>query len=227
MGLIYQNALVTLISSGGTQKVEVTDRLLHRFLSDEIRPRQAVETIRGREYITSMMPFSWHLMGSHWNYRGWTYQEGALSRRIAFFGGLDVSFQCGAGHWRESLHSGPYGHDANLSDGWEHLDLRTHTRWTLSIHRWLDNSNWCFSDYQGMISMYTIRELSYESDKINAISGCLNMLGLRKGIQFVWGLPSIDFHYALLWTREYDRPRIDTHQETVLLVDFQITAVES
>lgn len=117
-----------------------------------------------------------------------------------------MSFQCGACHWRESLHSGLYGHSASLAEA-NGLDVLSRSRYTLSTHDWLDSSEWNFSDYKAMLWIYSTRQLSYDSDKINAISGCLNMLGQRKGVQFVWGLPSVDFHYALLWNGAYDRPR--------------------
>lgn len=205
MGLIYQNALVTLVA--GRAGTNTNNRLLPFDMDKAIHPRQLIEEIHGRKYITSLMPLFWQIAYSNWNDRGWTYQEGALSQRIAFFGGMDVSYQCGAGHWRESLHSGPYGHDARDLARSSGLELRSRSRYTLSTHDWLSNSQWNFGDYRAMLWTYSTRQLSYESDKINAISGCLNMLGQRKYVSFIWGLPSVDFHYALLWSGAYDRPR--------------------
>lgn len=55
----------------------------------------------------------------------------------------------------------------------------------------------------------TPRDLSFESDKLHAITGYLNFISEIKDISpFVVGLPSVDFHYALLWYGEYDRPRL-------------------
>lgn len=209
MGLIYQNALVTLVAGAAGHldtAAEPVNRLLPSDMDQAISPRQLVEEIRGKKYITTLMPLFWQMVYSHWSERGWTYQEGALAQRVAFFGGLDVSFICGSGHWRESLHSGPYGHDASLASA-SGVDVRSRSRYTLSTRDWLDRPTWTFSDYKSMLWLYSTRQLSYEADKINAISGCLNMLGQRKGVQFVWGLPSVDFHYALLWNGAYDRPR--------------------
>ena len=50
-----------------------------------------------------------------------------------------------------------------------------------------------------------LRKLSFESDKLNAINGCLNLMAEHKGTQFVGGMPVIDFHYALLWFGESAR----------------------
>lgn len=198
MGLIYQQALVTFIAGGSGS------RLLHSAADGLGKGHpQLVESIRGRSYITSSVPVLRQLKNSVWNQRGWTYQEGALAQRIAFFGEHDVSFLCGAGHWRESLHSGRYGHSAHITD----LDLRSRGDDTLSANEWLRDSEWRFQDFATTLFMFSQRKLSYESDKLNAISGCLDTLGRRKGMHSVHGLPSVDFHYALLWRGEHDRRR--------------------
>lgn len=196
MGLIYRQALITFVAGGSGS------RLLHS-AADSLEKEQRVESIRGRSYITSSVSITSQLQGSAWNERGWTYQEGALARRIAFFGGHDVSFLCGAGHWRGCLHSGRYGHSAHITD----LNLRSRSHYTLLANEWLRDSEWSFGDFEITLSVFSERKLSYESDKLNAIAGCLNMLGRQKGMHFVHGLPSVDFHYALLWRGEYDRRR--------------------
>lgn len=196
MGLIYRQALITFIAG------ESGSRLLHS-AADSLEKEQLVEKIHGRSYITSSISVREQLHCSAWNQRGWTYQEGALAQRIAFFGQHDISFLCGAGHWRESLHSGRYGHSAHITD----LDLRSASHYMLHANDWLRDSEWSFEDFETTLSVFSERALSYESDKLNAISGCLNVLGRRKGVQFLHGLPSVDFHYALLWRGEYDRRR--------------------
>ena len=196
MGLIYRQALITFIAGGPGSS------LLHS-AADSLEKEQLVESIRGRSYITSCVSVLSQLHLSAWNQRGWTYQEGALAQRIAFFGQHDVSFLCGAGHWRESLHSGRYGHSAQITD----LDLRSRSHYMLHANEWLRDSEWSFGDFATTLGVFSGRALSYESDKLNAISGCLNVLARRKGMHFVHGLPSVDFHYALLWRGEYDRRR--------------------
>jgi len=131
-------------------------------------------------------------------------QEGQLSTRIAFLGKYDVSFMCGAGEWRESMHSGQYGHSSHLPS----VDLRSVGYQVLSNKGWLDTEEWDFDDYNSILMSYTGRQLTVESDRLNAISGCLNLIAQKKNMRFFSGLPSKDFHYALLWDGEYDRPRL-------------------
>lgn len=198
MGLIYQQAVIVFIAGG------LGSQLLYSVADDvPVGKRQLVETIRGRRYITASVCISQQIQGSAWNERGWTYQEGALARRIAFFGEHGVSFLCGAGHWTGCLHSGRYGHSAHMAD----LDIRSTGHYTLFANHWLRDAEWRFEDFETTLDVFSTRKLSYESDKLNAISGCLDLLGRRKGMRFVHGLPSVDFHYALLWRGEYDHRR--------------------
>lgn len=70
---------------------------------------------------------------------------------------------------------------------------------------WPRQRKWRFEDYTGTVQAYRQRKLLYESDRLDAISGCLNILAQSQGIHFLKGLPTADFHYALLWgIGEYD-----------------------
>jgi hypothetical protein len=163
---------------------------------------QRIETIGNKRYISALRPLWKQIAFSEWHRRGWTMQEGQLSRRIAFFGDCDIVFACTAGAWRESLHSGRYGHDLAMPG----IDQRSRGHNVLSVQKWMSSSEWKFEEYNSILMSYTPRGLTFESDKLNAIAGCLNLISLRKDLQFFRGLPSYDFQYALLWTGEYDRP---------------------
>ncbi|KAF4634644.1 hypothetical protein G7Y89_g3460 [Cudoniella acicularis] len=198
MGYMCQNAKITLITGMGPEA-----GLLPATGSDHIQVLQRVETVQGRKYITALPSIRDQIHSSEWIRRAWTMQEGWLSNRCAFFGKYDISFMCGSGHWKESLHSGPYAHEAEIADvkiacAGDYLLLRLHQ---------LNEVPWTFADYDSLLRSYTRQELSFESDKLNTITGCFNLITEKKGVPFIYGLPTAEFHYALLWTREYDRPR--------------------
>jgi hypothetical protein len=200
MGYRYLYAKITLIAAMGPEA-----GLLPKAASGPgyMAGIQRVEIVQGRKYITSLPSIRDQFHGSEWINRAWTMQEGELANRCAFFGKYDISFLCGSGQWRESSHSGPYGHDAEIP----HIQTDCEGYHLLSRLRWLNEKPWNFEDYDSLISSYTPRQLSFESDKLNAVTGCLNLIAERKNVRFIYGLPAKDFHYALLWKGEYDRPR--------------------
>lgn len=209
MGFIYSHSHITLVAGSTAARDDletggnVHPGLLPALSTSDLGSRQIIETIGNRQYISALPSIFHQIISSAWCKRGWTFQEGQMASRIAFFGEYDVSFMCGAGHWREALHSGKFGHDARISD----LDLRSEGYYTLSALGWQRTAEWDFSAYDSIVLEYSHRKLSNESDRLDAISGCLNILAQQKGTRFLYGLPSADFHYALIWNGEEDRPR--------------------
>lgn len=187
MGYIYHLSCITLVASYGATL------LGHRSILGYAEEELKVETIRGRQYISTYSPL---VEPSLWASRAWTYQEGQLATRIAFFDAREITFYCSSGQWSESVHSGIYGHDIHLPE----IDLKSHGSVILSASRWLESPLWDFNDYAKIALYYNRREITYESDKLDAISGCLNLIAKRKGVEFVQGMPSADFHYAFLFT---------------------------
>ncbi|KAK8034722.1 heterokaryon incompatibility protein-domain-containing protein [Apiospora rasikravindrae] len=204
MGYIYRLSHITIVvgtSHGNGVHLAPT---ISKQEKQPLGSRQRIETIGTRQYITSLPSITDQIHVSAWSKRGWTYQEGQMARRIAFLGDFDLSFLCGAGHWRESLHSGTFGHDARRPG----IDLHSQGYYALSSYTWLRQSEWSFDDYASIVLAYSQRKLTHESDRLDAISGCLNIISRSQGVHFLWGLPTIDFHYALLWSLgEYDRRR--------------------
>ncbi|KAI0191644.1 heterokaryon incompatibility protein-domain-containing protein [Astrocystis sublimbata] len=208
MGYIYYKSLVTLIEGHensvpaadetGYDRVKRHTGLLPEDLRSDLGKRQIIETIHGRKYVTIRWTSRTRFFGAHWRQRSWTYQEGMLARRIALFTNddPDVYFMCGAGGWAESLHSGPYGHRADLSDI---MDIRSTGSYILGSRKWLEDAKWQFEHYDGAMGSYSCRKLTFESDKLRAVVGCFNIISQRKSVEFIYGLPSVDFHYALVW----------------------------
>lgn len=200
MAFRYLHAKITLIAGGalwdgidGHVKSEMEIGLLPE--ENEGKGLQIIETIQGRKYITALPSITTQIHSSQWHTRAWTMQEGQLASRCAFFGNFDVSFLCGEGHWRESLHSGPHGHEAEI----EGIDPESEGHYMLSWPKWTKDKVWRFEDYHALLMGYTSRNSTFESDRLNAVTGCLNFIGEAKGVEFFHGLPLVDFHYALLW----------------------------
>ena len=202
MAFRYLYAKITLIAGISSSPDNVAEIGLLPDQNDS-GIQQRVEKIQGREYITALPTMIDQIHASQWHRRAWTMQEGQLSNRCAFFGQNGVSFLCGQGHWTKSLHNGTYGHDATMPS----LKTNCEGYYMLSWRNWIKDKTWKFEDYNELLMSFTPRDLSFQSDKLNAIAGCLNFITEVKGVSFVRGLPTADFQYALLWSGEYDRPR--------------------
>ncbi|KAJ4988451.1 HET domain protein [Stagonosporopsis vannaccii] len=151
------------------------------------------------------------IASSRWGRRGWTYQEGLLSRRRLVFTDTQVYFQCLEQHFCESL-SVPMG-SISRSYQREAEILMQHTQafppqgvGTLPKHIY------------ERLREYHLRQLSHDSDILYAFTGILHHFVRRKKPTYhIWGLPFIrtisengkdlvqdHFLLALLWLPGYD-----------------------
>ena len=90
MGLIYENAVVTIISLFGDSAQAGLPGV-----GDVSRITQpASNTPSGKRLKSSMPSLVYYLERSTWATRGWTYQEAILSRRCLFFTEAQVYFSC-------------------------------------------------------------------------------------------------------------------------------------
>lgn len=172
MDYIYEQAYATLIASSGESAhsglpgVGCTARRLQPSL-----------TLRGKRFVSTLPTLPAALKESLWKTRGWTYQEFALSRRCLFFTNLQVYFVCSAMSCCESIVSGRDDTTFTTEEGstlgvnifgnrnekifGSMFDIRsTHTGNELRI----------FAQH---LSQYTSRNLTFESDALNAFLGYL------------------------------------------------------
>ena len=108
---------------------------------------------------------------SRWRSRGWTYQEGIMSRRKLFFTEQGVALWCGSGYYEEGISRSLLNVDEVREDlvplGLERVAP------TLSAYR-----------FEKLIGEYTARKVTYEHDTLNACLGVLNHMGYKH----LWGV---------------------------------------
>lgn len=198
MGQIYRSSVITLVAGSPNHRsllpppdTPAHEQLLFTVASTAL-PRKLT-------LITQPPRLLSQLTVSPWTTRSWTFQEGHLAARVAFFNPpYPLSFVCGSGIYSPIFHSGPYGHACHLPP----LRLDSYSLNLVSGGQWFTTAEWSFSDYAMIVSFYSHRDLSFESDKLNALEGCLTAIGQWKGVEFLWGMPTAGFHYALLWRGE-------------------------
>lgn len=179
MDAIYANAHLTLIAAAGADSTYG--------LPGVSRPRISQPSLCNRQMTMFPAAPNAHsiIHESYWNTRAWTYQEAVLSRRVLIFTDHHVIFQCGPKLCTETIQSPafdddpdriypperlPFDFDPQDPDGWNSW---THLKRTTQ-----------------QIAQYSVKNLTYASDRLNA---CLGLLNNKEAaypeIYHVWGVP--------------------------------------
>jgi hypothetical protein len=162
MGLVYENSVITIIATAG----EDPTRGLPGVGSTTRTPLPALKV--GSQFLTVFSPEDevTDIQQSKWNTRGWTYQEGLLSRRKLVFTERSVTFQCGGMHCFENL-SLPLKvlHTKDLARFREDTALSKPFP-ARSVGRG-------HHAIEGRIGEYSLRDFTYSEDVIRAFQGIL------------------------------------------------------
>lgn len=187
MDLVYTNAEVTLVGTSGQASSSglpgVSDRL----------PRVPQHSARIKGHVLAVIPPepNRQIESSTWMTRGWTYQEGLLSRRRIFFSETEMSVECGNLVAREAICIPPRV-ESLMSDLKSRLMM---TSWIYG-ESGIISSNADGTDLFGRLAEYTKRKLSYQSDALNAMLGILQVYATHRPnpIYHVCGVPIITYY---------------------------------
>ncbi|KAF2875398.1 heterokaryon incompatibility protein-domain-containing protein [Massariosphaeria phaeospora] len=158
MDLVYSLAQITIVAAAGEDS-----RYGLPGVNGTPRIRQHALDIGNRRIVQTMPHANWSLLQSRWASRGWTYQEGILSRRRLIFTPHQVFYECSSMHCAESL---------MLPLEKMHTERRNKFKAHVppgSFEAKLPGSNpW---DIMRYLAEYYQRELSYPEDTLNAMRG--------------------------------------------------------
>lgn len=115
---------------------------------------------------------------SHWNSRGWTYQESLLARRRLVFTATQCCFQCGEQWFLESL-------DYSTRSTFDFFHIPHPFPERSAQDRWLQS-------FDMRAQEYSRRQLSKDSDAVPAFTGILNRF---RSFTHVSGVPVFDNAY--------------------------------
>jgi len=204
MNKIYNGAFLTIVDATG----DCPDLGLSG-ISASRTPLQSVDV--GGHRLVCIPDIKHDVDRSPWSKRGWTYQEGLLSRRRLIFTHKQMYFQCLNMHCCEAVA----------------LSLRTcHTKDLTRLREGTDAFR-VFPprgigkqghDISSRVNEYAGRTLSFDSDALNAFLGVFQAYAaLQSPVYHFWGIPMgqvtekhhnsdvlRSFLYSLLW-----RPRTD------------------
>lgn len=194
MGQIFASAYLTLVCLDG-HDADWGLPGVSRPLLQTNQPTVALAT--GRLFATYVYSIWDHHGSSVWDSRAWTLQERLLSRRCIMFAKTYISMTCRTEFFHDSM-------DINLEAKgvrtWLGDDYFREDGSGIS----LDEHEWDFKTFEALVSVYSGRKMTLESDALNACRGSLNRISQKTGYNFSFGLPVQDYLRALIWKPHQD-----------------------
>jgi hypothetical protein len=170
MDKIYRYAEFTIVATGSSK---------HSGLPGVNRARQCPYKVFSVDNRNIACSSSWDayaiLRNSAWMERGWTFQEGLISKRLLVFTDREMSFYCDTASWTESIGGIEHIKDPSgvVWDDWStslspvcHIDS---TSAALNHESVLNRHK----DFMHVAAHYTTRKLRYDSDLLNAFFGAI------------------------------------------------------
>ncbi|KAG2070664.1 HET-domain-containing protein [Suillus decipiens] len=193
MDLIYGLSYFTIIAAGGS-----TARDPLPGCRPLTRIQQHIEVVQGLHLYAAPSRLKEALTLSAWNTRCWTYQECALSRRRIYFTAQQVYFECQFDVLCEDVIAESKYDSTNFLKA--------------SRAEYFPQSLDPFTCYMRAVKQCTGRNLTVESDIVNALTGVTNALAKIFELgdpdrAFRYGMMLTDLHHALLWQHNPHTPR--------------------
>ena len=195
MNTIYEGAYLTIIAAAG----EDAEAGLPGVTPNSRDTRQHFEVVDGMRLAVAMPTLTQQITESRWASRAWTYQEGIMCQRYLIFTSQQIYWECRQAAFCEAI-------EEPIKDFPDMNELP-------SFGRVLGSSfmerNEFSKVYRRLVSDYSTRDLTYESDGLRAVSGLLRRLEISFGVRFVCGIPKNMMPEFLLWNH---RPQLNTPQ---------------
>jgi hypothetical protein len=202
MGQVYENARLTIFAISGSNADHglagvTTLKDLRREKTYSIDTQVGALTL-----ALARLSLREQIEKSHWNTRGWTYQEQALSERRLYLTAEEAFFVCRESNWREGHQKDdgmpqPLGTEISQIHGYhsdEHF-VRVPDR------KDSGPSNW--ESFISAVSVYTRKGLSYPEDVLYAFSGIYDRFAgidhADPGIVATQGILLSSFPFSLFW----------------------------
>lgn len=177
MGRIYRSAALTIAAAAAQ---DCRDGLFHARPDPEtpycpVRQRQESDEI---VYLGADFPDNAE-QTEPLSRRGWALQEAVLSRRLVTFGTREVSWQCSCCSCRETV-------------------LRALPKQTASTSV-LGTASEIYSSWSKLVEEYSRRDLTFQTDRLPAISGLAAVVSEALGHEFHFGIWQHQAHHMLMW----------------------------
>lgn len=189
MDLIYECAEMTIVASDGHDS--------EAGLAGVSRPIQCTgqpifDAPSGRYMATFVDDAFDPERCAPWALRGWTFQEGLLSRRCLFFDRYHVRMRC-----RKELFHDLLNPDQRRDRFSTHQCSKYLVDDVCSVY--IHGSAFDIAILDAFVSNYSRRQLTLQTDALDACKGVLNRITQNTGVGFLWGIPLVHTLEALAW----------------------------
>lgn len=183
MDLIYEGAYCTIVAAVGEN-----DQYGLPGISRRRRMQPAWKT-RDRHFVSTLQDPQTEIRKSVWMTRAWTFQEAFCSARCLVFTDHQVYFECKSMHCCESVEI-----PLNILHSPDYKTLQSHVRPTLFRDEWLQGTHRFgpMSAFWSVVSLYSNRQMTYDSDALNALEGVLRRF--QASPSFVYNILGIPLH---------------------------------
>ncbi|MCJ1416988.1 hypothetical protein MMC32_003327 [Xylographa parallela] len=217
MDRVYGSALATIVAAQGTTAHSGLEGVRQSYVPKVAqRPEkkrsmhQVTANVKDDISIIAPLAITDHNVdASPWNARAWTFQERLLSRRLIVFTHGQVIWHCRKMICREDMTV----EDSNVPyTRLQWLSLKPRYLGVDTGRDWIDGSvettrhgatqlvrSATFVEYVKAVEQYTHRQMSYQSDILNASAGLMQIFSLCFKSRILYGLPESVLDIALLW----------------------------
>jgi hypothetical protein len=179
MDLVYTYAALRIIAASGDDRRQASPESTGLRGVQQLRCR-----IQGKTLLSTLPMAPYLVQTSKWHTRGWTFQEGLLSKRRLIFTNHQVLFECNSMHCSEVL-----GVDLDsLHTKGEEFNYEAYGRG--AFRNKVPGSE--PAHYMRYVSEFSTKELAYREGMLNALQGILNAFQRAKDpVYHFWGHPDI------------------------------------
>lgn len=199
MDQVYGRAFVTLVIA--TAASPDLDYAIPGYNGASRTVQQYTAKLEGIDLVTALPDSNEALEDSVWSTRGWTFQEGILSKRCLILTDKQMFFRCAQDSRSEDVVA--EGSDPGLTNHPARPSLRVGQIEYLTNREFLKNAenDHVFREYSLLVSAYTKRHFTMHEDILHGFLGIMTTLvpSLPKPQGFFVGLPMHIFDQAILW----------------------------
>ncbi|KAI0965529.1 heterokaryon incompatibility protein-domain-containing protein [Xylaria arbuscula] len=209
MHSIFQRAELTLVAA--TNDVDGLSGVRRSGSSSQFARRAQKKLQIGDMTLVTVLDPKKAVAASNWSQRGWTFQEGLLSRRVLVFTDSQLYWNCCGMSERECLYiPAEISHLSDMSQQGRWMtagifdraskgslraspetDAQTPDNLTISLRPYECTTCRIYAEIWDDIKDYSARYLTYDGDSLNGFKGVMQMHMVRAGsnIKFILGLP--------------------------------------